>query len=170
MHHITFWFFHICLGIHWKRLGTCERKTTASGKISQITLFHTRLAEGTSLRGKILLPRWSKLSPHFNKGGNEGKSMFVSKVSLSSAFLFQRFWLQWAPKQLFRFQCVYLYVYHEQNTKNKWTPTRETLSLGPPNNKNAYQPAHPRCLISAFVICLLESIISKLATSEIRIL
>ena len=32
------------------------------------------------------------------------------------------------------------------------------------NNKGADQPAHPRSLISAFVIGLLESIISKLAT------
>ena len=32
------------------------------------------------------------------------------------------------------------------------------------NNKGADQPAHLRTLISAFIICLLESIISKLAT------
>ena len=37
------------------------------------------------------------------------------------------------------------------------------------NNKRADQPAYPRSLISAFVIRLLESIISKLATSEISI-
>ena len=34
------------------------------------------------------------------------------------------------------------------------------------NNKGADQPAHPRRLTSAFVIRFLESIISKLATSE----
>ena len=34
------------------------------------------------------------------------------------------------------------------------------------NIKNADQPAHLRCLISAFVIHLLESVKSKLATSE----
>ena len=38
------------------------------------------------------------------------------------------------------------------------------------NNKGADQPAHLRSLISAFVILLLESIISKLATSEIFII
>ena len=37
------------------------------------------------------------------------------------------------------------------------------------NNKGAGQPAHRRSLISAFVIRLLESIISMLATSEISI-
>ena len=37
------------------------------------------------------------------------------------------------------------------------------------NNKGADQPAHPRSLISAFVIHLLESIISRLARSEISI-
>ena len=37
------------------------------------------------------------------------------------------------------------------------------------NNKGADQPAHPRSLISAFVIRLLESTISRLDTSEISI-
>ena len=37
------------------------------------------------------------------------------------------------------------------------------------NNTGADQPAHPRSLISAFMICFLESIISKLATCEISI-
>ena len=35
------------------------------------------------------------------------------------------------------------------------------------NNKDADQPGHLCSLISAFVICLLESIIPRLATSEI---
>ena len=38
------------------------------------------------------------------------------------------------------------------------------------NNTGADQPAHPRSLISAFVIRYLESIICKLATGEISIL
>ena len=37
------------------------------------------------------------------------------------------------------------------------------------NNKGADQPAHLRELFSAFVVCLLESIISRLAMSEILI-
>ena len=46
-------------------------------------------------------------------------------------------------------------------------PRREkTCLLWFANNKGADQPAHPRRLISAFVIRVLESIISKLATSE----
>ena len=49
-------------------------------------------------------------------------------------------------------------------------PRREKTCLwGFANNKDADQPAHPRRLISAFVIRLLESIISKLASSEISI-
>ena len=35
------------------------------------------------------------------------------------------------------------------------------------NNKGADQPAHPRSLISAFVIRFLECVISKLVTSEL---
>ena len=47
-------------------------------------------------------------------------------------------------------------------------PRREKTCLpGFANNKDANQPAHSRSLISAFVIRLLESIISKIATSEI---
>ena len=41
------------------------------------------------------------------------------------------------------------------------------LSLGFKNNKGSDQPAHPHILISALVITILESIISKLATGEI---
>ena len=37
------------------------------------------------------------------------------------------------------------------------------------NNKGADQPVHPRSLISAFVIHVLKSPISKLAISEISI-
>ena len=35
------------------------------------------------------------------------------------------------------------------------------------NNKGAEQPEHPRSLLSTLVICLLESVLSRLATSEI---
>ena len=51
-----------------------------------------------------------------------------------------------------------------------WTTTRENLFRGFANNKGADQPAHPRRLISAFVILFLESIISKLAIGESSIL
>ena len=37
------------------------------------------------------------------------------------------------------------------------------------NNKDADPPAHPHRLIGTFVICFFESIMSKLATSEISI-
>ena len=49
-------------------------------------------------------------------------------------------------------------------------PRREKTCLpGFANNKGADQPAHPRRLISAFVILFLESTISRHATSEISI-
>ena len=49
-------------------------------------------------------------------------------------------------------------------------PRREKTCLwGFANNKGADQPAHPRRLISAFVILVLESIISKPCSSEILI-
>ena len=50
-----------------------------------------------------------------------------------------------------------------------WVSTKENLSSGFVNNKGADQPADPHCLISTFVIRLLECIISKLVTKEISI-
>ena len=51
----------------------------------------------------------------------------------------------------------------------KWASTWENLSSGVWNNTGTDQPAHPRSLISAFVIHFSESIICKLATGEIPI-
>ena len=53
---------------------------------------------------------------------------------------------------------------------NNWALTREHLSSGFANNTGTDQPAHPRSLISAFVIHYLESSICKLVTCEISIL
>ena len=47
--------------------------------------------------------------------------------------------------------------------------TRKPVFGGLQTTQGADQPAHPRSLISAFVIPFLESIIGKLATSEISI-
>ena len=55
------------------------------------------------------------------------------------------------------------------NNKGADQPANNKGADQPANNKGAGQPAHPRSQISAFVICLLESIISRLATSEISI-
>ena len=52
--------------------------------------------------------------------------------------------------------------------KTAYGPRREKICLsGFANNTSADQPAHPRSLISAFVIRILESIICKLAAGEI---
>ena len=45
----------------------------------------------------------------------------------------------------------------------KWASTRESLTLVHANNKGAGLSTYPRSLISAFIVRLLESIISKLA-------
>ena len=47
--------------------------------------------------------------------------------------------------------------------------SEKTCLSGFENNKSADQPVHPCRLISTFVICFLESIISRLAMSEISI-
>ena len=46
---------------------------------------------------------------------------------------------------------------------------KKTCLQGFAKNTGADQPAHPRSLISAFVFRLLESIVSRLATSKISI-
>ena len=61
--------------------------------------------------------------------------------------------------------------YHFRAKKSRsltYGPRLEKTSLqGFEENKNADQSAYPRRLISAFFIRLLESVISKLAPSEI---
>ena len=66
---------------------------------------------------------------------------------------------------------AYIYqVIHVIMFLHSWASTQENLSSGFANNKGTDQPAHWHSLISAFVIRLLESILSRLATSEISIL
>ena len=48
-----------------------------------------------------------------------------------------------------------------------WSRCEKTCLWWFANNKGADQPAHPHSLISAFVICLFESIISRLAMNDI---
>ena len=58
----------------------------------------------------------------------------------------------------------------EETDIPEFGPRREKTGLrGFANNTGADQPAHPRSLISTFVICFLKSIICKLATDEISI-
>ena len=56
------------------------------------------------------------------------------------------------------------------NTQTIWASMRDNLPSVFANNNGTDQLVHPHSLISAFVIHLLESIISRLATSEILIL
>ena len=48
-----------------------------------------------------------------------------------------------------------------------WPRREKTCLRGVANNKSTDQPVHPRSLISAFVIRLLEGIISRLAANKI---
>ena len=56
-------------------------------------------------------------------------------------------------------------TFETKNSFNLGLVARKSVCFA--NNKGADQPAHPRSLISAFVIRLLEGIISQLATSEV---
>ena len=48
-----------------------------------------------------------------------------------------------------------------------WAPTGQNLLRGLANNTGADQSAHPRSLISAFVIRFLKSVVCLVATGEI---
>ena len=71
---------------------------------------------------------------------------------------------------LSRFACHDARIGYVVHGHSLYGPRREETCLrGFANNTGADQPAHPRRLISAFVIRLSRSIISRLATSEISI-
>ena len=72
-----------------------------------------------------------------------------------------------ATISIFRFGCPQEQL---EVTATPFGPRREKTCLrGFANNTGADQPAHPRSLISAFVIHVVESIICNLATGEISI-
>ena len=50
-----------------------------------------------------------------------------------------------------------------------WALTRENLNLLYANNKRADQPAHPRSLITAFVILCQDSIIANQAACKVSV-
>ena len=52
---------------------------------------------------------------------------------------------------------------------NYQTVTQENMSFGSANNKGADQTAHPRSLISDFVIRYLETIVAKLVSCKISV-
>ena len=67
--------------------------------------------------------------------------------------------------------CISMYLMrnHYGKSYHIWASTQENRSSGVSKQQRLGQPAHPRSLISAFVIRLLESIISRLATFGISI-
>ena len=58
---------------------------------------------------------------------------------------------------------VFLYVSWLNDTYSNWTETEKTCSVIC-NNKGPDQPAHPRSLISNFVVCFFKRIIPRLAS------
>ena len=70
-----------------------------------------------------------------------------------------------------RFTRRVAYPIHHGGSSDTFGPRREKTCLWEfANNKGADQPAHPRRLISAFVYCFFESVISYLVASEFSIL
>ena len=95
----------------------------------------------------LLFYRFDKL---FTKSCKKGGTIFCHHLTHHLARRFQ---------SLSTFKGQLLYGPRREKTCLRWFE----------NNKGADQPAHPRSLISAFIIRLLESIISKLASRGISI-
>ena len=57
--------------------------------------------------------------------------------------------------------------YQTNKSSHKWATSWENLFMPYANNKGADQPAHSRCLISAFVVHCLVSIIPLVSISKI---
>ena len=60
---------------------------------------------------------------------------------------------------------IFLYVSWLNDTYSNWTATEKTCPVIC-NNKGPDQPAHPRSLISNFVVCFFRGIIPRLALCE----
>ena len=92
------------------------------------------------------------------------KKPSVDKGQNSNLALFERLLFSAVSKPSFRDKIIELSIHL------LYGPHREKTGLqGFANNTGADQPAHPRSLLSAFVIRFSESIICKLATDEISI-
>ena len=106
--------------------------------------------------------------------------MFLDKLSTVNTCMYNISIVLKCPKfqqkhLLLHQKILMFYITHERTTgvvKQTYTmtgPQREKTCLrgggGVANNKGTDQPAHPHSLISAIVIHLLESIISRLARS-----
>ena len=85
----------------------------------------------------------------------------LSEVSFNTLLL----WLIWHSIIFIIYQSVMASL-----SNIKWASLWENLFIPYANNKGADQPAHPRSLISAFVVRCLDSIIHILAKSKISTL
>ena len=123
---------------------------------------------GSSLRNRKLIARMSLLNRRFRI--RQIVSRALQTVYQSFNVSGRTFWTR--------------YFWKKQHAAKKWTqnclPCKEQIPENHMdhrcektclqrivNNKGADQPAHPRRLISAFVIHFLKSTISRLATSKI---
>ena len=64
-------------------------------------------------------------------------------------------------------QFIFEFTHFKFYPNSKWAPSWQNLPFPYANYKGADQPAHPRSLISTFVVRCLDSVIPLLAISEI---
>ena len=82
--------------------------------------------------------------------------------------------MKWNMFYFFSLPCIFHFFtvwirskWTQKTAKYYWATSWENLFMPYANDKGADQPAHPRSLISAFVVCCLDSTIPLLAISEI---
>ena len=80
-----------------------------------------------------------------------------------------KFSKSWLVCMNFSFNCQWHFFFFmtDADTRKKWATSWENLFMSYANNKGAEQPAHLRSLISPFVVCCLDSLISLISISEI---
>ena len=101
--------------------------------------------------------------------GNYGVGIVPLSVDQIYVFITEIFTkMTKASEKIMTSQCDYC-DNSEINGSIIWALTREALPLLYTNNHSADQPAHPRCLINAFAVRVLENIMSSLATWKISI-
>ena len=140
---------------------------------------------GLKRLSEVIIPYFHELLPLINKKHNWG---FVCKNMLVFATAGAEKSPKWNVQYVVRGRCgTWLYrflIFAFLSTslkrlcliqlfpmihENIWASTWENLSMGFCEQQSADQPAHPRSLISTFVIRLLESILSRLAMSVFSI-
>ena len=176
------WFIHVNtnkLSIWHKICGVsqCNPYNKIQIIIPRIILFTFNWAESSEFVSSSI-PSWQFLTAHAQPFRGARDLAFCLKVPLDSLLVWassggsgetarmRRLAWTFAARIGDKYQ-IRLARPNFNSFNHNWATSWENLFLPYANNKGADQPAHSRCLISAFVICCLDSIIPLVSISKI---